>query len=253
MLPISVRLAASRFLDPAFVLVVALGVALFFALRGERADAHRRRARAMAWLAWGALWAFSTPLVGASLLHATEIATPNLGHALAGKDPSTTALVVFGGGARSWVMAPTPRERLSGASMQRVVTAARLFREHRPRLVVVSSTPADAEGMADLMVALGVPEASVVREDRSLNTRDNAANSAKILRKNGIETVIVVTTAVHLRRSLKDLSTVGVEAIPAAADVMGQFPIGIDTLLPAASGLECTHSALHEILGYVRG
>jgi uncharacterized SAM-binding protein YcdF (DUF218 family) len=240
-------------LDPAFVLVVGLGVALFFALRGERADAQRRRARVVAWLAWGLLWALSTPLVGASLLHATEMATPDLHQALAGKDPSSTALVVFGGGARAWVPTPTPRERLSEGSLQRVITAARIWREQGPRLVVVSSTLEDAEGMADLMVALGVPATSLVRDDHSFNTRDNAANSAKILKENGIETVVVVTSAMHLRRSLKDLSAVGVHAIPAAANVMGNFPIGIDALLPAAFGLECTHTALHEILGYVRG
>jgi uncharacterized SAM-binding protein YcdF (DUF218 family) len=69
----------------------------------------------------------------------------------------------------------------------------------------------------------------------------------------GIDTAIVVTSASHLRRSLKDFAAVGVAAIPAAAELVGESPIGIDSFLPAAHGLARTHTALHEILGYVRG
>jgi uncharacterized SAM-binding protein YcdF (DUF218 family) len=64
---------------------------------------------------------------------------------------------------------------------------------------------------------------------------------------------VVLTSATHLRRSLKDFAAVGIAAIPAAADVVGHLRSGIDGLLPSSSALSRSHFCLHEILGYVRG
>ena len=253
MLPLSVRLSISRFLDPVLLLVVALGVALYFAFRDPPSSARGRRARVAAWAGWAALWALSTPFLSRTLLSWTEMRGPDLGVALAGKDHGKVALVVLGGGVRTYAESPTPRERLAAPSTQRVITAARLWHEQRFGVVILSSTPIETEAMADLLMALGVPAERLVRENRSLNTRDNASYSAEIVRERGIEAVVVVTSASHLRRSLKDFAAVGVDAIPAPADVMGPSEIGIDSFLPAALGLQRTDAALHEILGYVRG
>jgi len=126
MLPLSLRLAPSRFLDPALLLVVAIGVTLWFALRAPPAETPaRRRARWAAWIAWAGLWASSSPLVGDALVYATEIRGPDLSVALAGKDREKVALLVLGGGVRTTVELPTPRERLAAASAQRAITAAR--------------------------------------------------------------------------------------------------------------------------------
>jgi uncharacterized SAM-binding protein YcdF (DUF218 family) len=251
--PLSVRLAVSRFLDPALLLVVALAVVLYVAFRDLPAERSRRRARAAVWGVWALFWALSTPFVSDHLVAAVEMRGPDLDVALAGKDRSKVALVVLGGGVRTYAPTPTPRERLSGPSLQRAITAARLWHEQRFGLVVISSMPIETEAIVDLMTALGVPAAVLVREDRSLNTRDNAAYSSEIVKERGMEAVVVVTSALHLRRSLKDFAQVGVHAIPAAADILGRTATGIDDFLPAAHALERTHTALHEILGYVRG
>jgi uncharacterized SAM-binding protein YcdF (DUF218 family) len=257
--PLSVRLALSRFLNPGLLLVVALGVALFFAFReppGREPAVERRsrrRARAAAWLVWATLWAASTPVVGDALLSAVEVRGPDLDVALASVDPSKVAIVVLGGGVRSYGPTPTPRERLSGASTQRTLTAARVWHDRHAGLVSLSSFPIETEGMADLLGALGVPADRVVQERRSQNTRDNAAYSAEIVRERGMQAVVVVTSAYHLRRSLKDFAAVGIHALPVEAEVLGPIPLGIDSFLPSAQALERTHTALHEILGYVRG
>ncbi len=64
---------------------------------------------------------------------------------------------------------------------------------------------------------------------------------------------MLVTSATHLRRAVKDFAAVGITAIPAAADVFGPAPTGIDSFLPSAYGLARTQTCLHELLGYVRG
>ena len=67
--------------------------------------------------------------------------------------------------------------------------------------------------------------------------------------------VVVVTSATHLRRSLKDFAAQGIAAIPAAADIVGRTEegTGVDSFFPSASALFRSYVCLHEILGYVRG
>jgi uncharacterized SAM-binding protein YcdF (DUF218 family) len=261
MLPLSVRLSPARFLDPAVLLLVLLGVALYLASRGEvsasASSPRERRARwgrLGAWMAWGGLWALSTPFVSSALTGWTETRGPDLGAALAGKDPQRIALVVLTGGMRTYDQSLPPRERLSAGSTQRVLTASRLWREQGFGLIVLTGAPpAETEAMLDLMTAMGVPPGNVVRETRSLNTRENAIYSAEILRERGMETVVLVTSATHLRRAVKDFATAGVTVIPAAADVVGRGRMSVDGFLPSAHALAQTQVCLHEILGYVRG
>jgi uncharacterized SAM-binding protein YcdF (DUF218 family) len=257
MLPLSVRLAPARFLDPILLGLWALGVLLYLAFRDAPPKATTgRRIRWAVWTVWGGLWALSTPLLSNQLAVWTETRGPDLGVALAGKDPGQVAMVVLGSGIRSLDPSVPPRERIDGVGMGRTMTAARLWHERHFGLVVLSGAPrVEAEAMYDLILHEGVPADRVVIEDRSLNTRENATYSAEILRERGMTTsVVVVTSATHLRRSLKDFAAQGIAAIPAAADVVGRTDnTGVDSFLPSAGGLFKSYVCLHEILGYVRG
>lgn len=248
-------LAISRFLDPALLLLVALGAALFFAFRrGGPATRWAKRARVAAWAAWAGLWVLSTPIVTAYLVHWTETRPPPLDEALAGRDLGRAALVVLAGGIRTHDPAVPLRERLDGATTQRVLTGARLWHEHHfGTIVLTGSPPTETACMADLMVALGVPAEHITREPRATNTRENAAYSVEILRRRAVETVVVVTSATHLRRAQREFGRAGVEIIPAAAELTGLNPMGLDALLPSAGALSRAHVALHELLGLLRG
>lgn len=254
MLLLSGRLPISRFLDPLILVLVVLAVALYLIGRDGSRLRRARVGRALAWVAWAGLWAGSTPFVADHLAVLTETRGPDLGAALAGKDLSRAAMVVLAAGIRTDDGSLAPRERLDAASTQRVITASHLWEAHRVGLVVFSgSPPAETEGMADLAAALGVPASRMVRESRSLNTRQNAGFSAEILRERGVETVVLVTSASHLRRAVRDFAAAGVRVIPAAADYSGPASFAIDSFLPSAGALAHTHVCLHEILGYLRG
>jgi uncharacterized SAM-binding protein YcdF (DUF218 family) len=237
--------------------LIAIGVALYLALRdGEAAPISRRArlARMAAWGTWGALWLASMPIASNRLTALVEMRGPDLGAALAGEDLDRSALVVLSAGLRTYDQSLPPRERLDAATTQRVLTAARLWHEHPFGLVILSGAPeAESVAMQDLAITLGVPADRVVREPRSINTRENARNSAAILRERGARAVVVVTSATHLRRAVRDFERVGVRVIPAAADIIGRGRFGIEGILPSSSALFGTHVALHEILGMIRG
>jgi uncharacterized SAM-binding protein YcdF (DUF218 family) len=246
----------ARILDPLLLGLVMLGLGLFFGFRGSVME-HRvaRLGRIAAWAAWGALWVLSTPFVSNALTVWLEIHGPNLDEALAGKDREKVALVVLAAGVRTYDPAVPLAERLDPAATQRTLTAARLWREQKLGLVVFSGTPPiETAAMTELAKLLGVPVNRVVRETQSRNTRENAAFTAAILREHHIDTVVLVTSATHLRRAIRDFDRDGVSVIPAASDLVG-WParIGIEGFLPASTAIARTHLCLHEILGYFRG
>jgi uncharacterized SAM-binding protein YcdF (DUF218 family) len=197
----------------------------------------------------------STPLVANMLTLRLEIHGPNLDEALAGKDPSKVALVVLAAGMRTYDRTVPLAERLDPGATQRTLTAARLWREHPFGMVVLSGTPPiETASMLELVKLLGVPEDRVIREQESRNTRENAAFSARVLREHHAETVVLVTSAIHLRRAIRDFDRAGITVIPAAAEIVGwSTPFGIDMLLPSSLALSRSHLCLHEIFGYFRG
>ncbi len=256
MLPYSVRFAPGRFLDPALLLLVALAVGLWLMRPSRVLGRPRRRVRAgwaLAWAAWIALYAVSMPAVANVLTSWAELRGPPLDQALAAADLSRTALVVLAGGLRTFDRTTPPRERLDGATTARVLGASRLYHEHNFGLVILSGAPAqEGLAMADLMTALGVPPDRVVMESASYSTRENAERSLIILRARGFDTIVLATSATHLRRAAHEFERAGARVIPAAVEVIGPSRFFYDELLPSSSALNRSNQMIHELVGYLK-
>lgn len=67
--------------------------------------------------------------------------------------------------------------------------------------------PSNAEAMRRQAVADGVPEAAIIVEELSQNTRENAAETHALLEEQGIGNVILVTSAYHQRRASLEFKT----------------------------------------------
>jgi uncharacterized SAM-binding protein YcdF (DUF218 family) len=247
------RLAPARFLDPALLIVVALGVGLWLSWRRPPLSRRERIGQILAASAWAALSALSMPWVAGHLTGWVEMRGPDLGAALAGADPARSALVVLAGGMRTYEPSIPPRERLDAATQSRVLGAARLYHAHGFGLVVLSGAPvAESEAMDDLITTLGVPQARIALESASRSTRENAQYCARLLEARGVEKVVLATSASHLRRAVREFERAGVRVIPAAVDIIGTPPFGVDQLLPSATALGRSHQILHELLGQLK-
>ena len=106
----------------------------------------------------------------------------------------------------------------------------------------------EAEVYADRLRTLGVPNEDLVTESKSSNTWENALNCAPILTQLNAEHVFLVTSAVHLRRSLVYFHHFGIDAHPVRADYLAPF----ETLVPLSYNVLLTDLALHEYLGLAR-
>jgi uncharacterized SAM-binding protein YcdF (DUF218 family) len=109
----------------------------------------------------------------------------------------------------------------SGAVAQQT---ARLWHAGLAPLIVLSTgrtvevSRSEAEGMALIVTALGVPTTAVIRENQSVNTYENAVETARILRQHRIGRVLLVCSRLHLLRCTLALRRQGIKVLPVAAE-----------------------------------
>jgi uncharacterized SAM-binding protein YcdF (DUF218 family) len=96
-------------------------------------------------------------------------------------------------------------------------------------------------------------------EPDSRNTYENALFSTRILREKGIQRILLVTSALHMPRSLKLFQAQGLEVIPLPTDytVTQGDQAQLDarafvlSLLPSAENLALTSRVLKEYIGII--
>ena len=104
---------------------------------------------------------------------------------------------------------------------RRVTAAARVYRGGAcARLVLCGGQlpghrRTEADAMARMMTALGVPEKALILEKQSQDTMENCRNAAKLLGGGG--RVLVVTSDYHLRRAVMTARRAGFDADGLAA------------------------------------
>jgi uncharacterized SAM-binding protein YcdF (DUF218 family) len=154
--------------------------------------------------------------------------------------PKADAIVVLGGAVRPQIP-PRPWIDVTEAG-DRPIYAAQLYRQGKAPVVILSGGriewqgggPPESGDMAKLVEALGVPSAAILQDPTSLNTYENAVNVKKILQQRGFKRILLVTSAVHMPRSIQIFNKQGIDAIPAPTD----FLVTQQELQEAHSSLE---------------
>jgi len=212
------------------------------------------------------LWLGGHKLTSLTLVRALESRYP----AMAPDDvPQAEAIVVLGGGTLE-KGAPRPTHEVSEAG-DRVIYAARLYGAGVAPLVVVSgshgpfhpygSEPGSAV-MAELLTLCGVPEDAILQETVSVNTYENAAETVDLLEDRGITHVILVTSAMHMPRSMALFAKYDLDVTAAPTDFLAtdgeiayyaQPDLGVQLVhfLPDAGSLDKTSRAIKELIGIV--
>jgi uncharacterized SAM-binding protein YcdF (DUF218 family) len=221
---------------------------LFFALF---ALWRRRRAQIaivivlLAW-AFGAGW-FTLPLLDFAQRGYVQTIHPSFA-------PNTT-IVLMGGGTDRSNTGLIPKKD----SMKRIAAAAEVYKECRAageptcRVIISGGDPqhhgeAEADNYAPYVIAQGVDPADLIRENKSLNTYQNAQNVAAIMQHADDKGLIVVTSAYHMRRSLRAFEAFGFAPQPYVSDVRHNKV----TVFPRFRSFENAELAAHELVGLAR-
>ena len=158
--------------------------------------------------------------------------------------PQGDVIVMLGGGAIADVQDVDGVGMLAQSPSSRLLTTLRLYeRHHLPILVsggqVFSDTGSEAEIARRVLLSLGVPDAMIYVEGRSLTTGQNARYSAEILRQEGFAHPILVTSAFHLPRAVLNFEHEGIVVTPYPADfwVSGNPQLYLIKFAPNAGAL----------------
>jgi len=180
--------------------------------------------------------------------------------------PKAEAIVILGGATRPQIY-PRPGVDVSEEG-DRILYGAQLYREGKAPIVILSGgrtldwqgvSASESADMATLIVNMGVPASAILQDPTSLNTHENAVNVQKILQQRGIKKVLLVTSALHMPRSLKIFQKQGIDAIAAPTDFLvstEELDSSSDTLgyrllnaLPDARNLDRLTRSLKEYIG----
>ncbi|MEO5345696.1 MAG: YdcF family protein [Magnetococcus sp. YQC-9] len=172
-------------------------------------------------------------------------------NAQAGVDPEY--VVVLGGGVIADPSIPVTAQ-LGRESMMRLVEGMRIVGLHpQSRLLLSGGAPigdvAEALGMARVALDLGLSSDRIRIEDGSLDTADQARLIHGMI---GEARFVLVTSAVHMPRSMALFGKQGMEPIPGPT---GHRLRGTDTLqerifgIIALENIQNAHVVVHEYLG----
>jgi uncharacterized SAM-binding protein YcdF (DUF218 family) len=244
------------------IFVYPLGLACIFLVVALMVKGHSKWLKRSVGLALAILWIGGNNWVSTSLVRSLEwqYLPPET-------VPEAPVIVVLSGGTET---AQYPRQivELNGAG-DRIIYASWLYHQGAaPHMLLTggyiswlgehASSP--AEEMAAVLGMLGVPEEAIWLESNSQNTYENAVFSAEILKREGIDRIILVTSAQHMPRSVALFEKQGLEVIPAPADYAvtqenwdylwkPSFTAQIFNLLPGVGSLSATTLVLKEYLG----
>jgi uncharacterized SAM-binding protein YcdF (DUF218 family) len=223
-------------LPPAGPLLLAIAGALLLRRRP-------RLARVLLALGLGSLWLFTLPVVADVL---TRVAShyPPLDMV---QPVDAQAIVILGGGGQRAYAPEYGGPAAEPLLLERLAYGAYLARSSGLPLLVTGNGIEAYAMRATLARNFGAPVRWM--DDRAYDTFDNARNSARLLRADGVQRIVLVTSATHLWRATHEFTAAGLQVIPAPSGVLAVRDQGVYRYLPDSMALVRSYLATYELLG----
>lgn len=212
---------------------------------------ERRGGRALFWVVLLGLYVLSTRPVADLLLLPLEARYEGVA-----RPADADAIVVLGG--FSNLRRSTPERLELHGNADRFVEAVVLAGELPGAVIIFSGGSGDLlnqdSSEAPLAKAyaarLGIPEHRMRAEATSRNTHENAVETARIVRDEGLGTVVLITSAMHMKRALACFHRAGLAPVPYPVDFQNTYPhYSILSFAPAPGNLADATFALKEHVG----
>jgi uncharacterized SAM-binding protein YcdF (DUF218 family) len=199
------------------------------------------------------LWLWSTPLWSDFIRNRLE---SQFTYSDAYRYPKADAIVVLGGGVRGYAGSNVPPIDLNRAA-DRELFASQLYHAGRSNLIILSGgadpvlrTGTSALAMKEFLIILGVPASCIRIDSGSRNTLENRMGVRKIMKEIKGDSILLVTSALHMPRAFWLFAGSGLHVFPAPTDFETvSVPFKIIRLLPDAEALENSSRASKELLG----
>jgi uncharacterized SAM-binding protein YcdF (DUF218 family) len=171
---------------------------------------------------------------------------------------SGDVIIILGGGATLDTPNISGAGHLSGASANRVLTGAELY--HLLKVPIILSGGQDYRGSGseaqiarNILTSLGIPDSIIITEDESRNTSENVMNVKELIKKYGFRQPVLVTSAFHMERSIRQFKKVNQPVIPYPTGYLVNIHSQFEPyqLWPNAEATVKMQMALKEYLGII--
>lgn len=204
---------------------------------------HPRLARVSLAAGIGSLWLLSTPLVSDALSRLAEHYPPLDFRSAAGAQ----AIVILGGGGQRAFAPEYAGPAADPLLLERLAYGAFVARKTGLPILVTGFGVEAAAMRATLLRNFELDPRWV--DAQAYDTFENARNSARMLRADGVHRVILVTRASHLWRAVREFTDAGMEVVPAPAGMLDGRDSGIWSYLPNPDALQRACAAINELVG----
>jgi uncharacterized SAM-binding protein YcdF (DUF218 family) len=167
------------------------------------------------------------------------------------------AVVVLGGGSNNM---RAYRRQLSTVSMDaglRVLEAARLFELLKGQALVIASggvterdeaAAPESAALHRALLDVGIPGDRILLESESKNTRDEVLIIKRMLAERGVTSFVLVTSPLHMRRSMLAFGQQGLRPIPSPAPLVPERSKAGSAFVPNHQWLGIADDAIYEWL-----
>ncbi|MEL7626892.1 MAG: ElyC/SanA/YdcF family protein [Anaerolineaceae bacterium] len=157
--------------------------------------------------------------------------------------------------------ADTPRQRVEvEGEADGVLYSAMYYQQKLAPVIIVSGNTARTENAKILLMELGVPERAIIMQSQASNLREDVTESLKIIEDKEMQSVILVTTALKMDRTMYLLRYSGLTITPAPVDYQvtlaswqnladSTWQQILTRILPSSTALDQTFQALWEYFG----
>jgi uncharacterized SAM-binding protein YcdF (DUF218 family) len=200
-------------------------------------------ARACLILGLGSLWLLSTPVVSGALAGLAEHYPPLDLRSTAGAQ----AIVILGGGGQRAFAPEYGGPAADPYLLERLSYGAYIARK-TGLPILVTGFRIEASAMRDTLLRNFDMSARWV-DDQAYDTFENARNSVRLLKADGVNRIVLVTHATHMWRSVHEFTAAGIEVVPAPAGILDQRYSDVSRYVPSAEALLRACAAINELLG----
>ena len=202
-----------------------------------------RLARGLLIFALGSLWLLATPLISNAIVRSAQH-YPALD--LSQLDGAQAIVILGGGGGRAW--APEYGGPAAGGELLEKLGYGSFIARRTGLPILVTGARIEVSTMlATLRQNFDLDPRWV--DDQAYDTFDNASNAAALLKRDGINRVILLTRAAHMWRSVHEFTAVGLTVVPAPVGINTRRPLVLLDYLPRADALLESYEACYELLG----
>jgi uncharacterized SAM-binding protein YcdF (DUF218 family) len=191
----------------------------------------------------GSLWLLSTPIVSDAITGLAEH-YPALDLRLAA---DAQAIVILGGGGQRAFAPEYSGPAAEPLLLERLNYGAYLSRKTGLPVLVTGFRIEVSAMQETLRRNFGIDPRWA--DNQAYDTFQNARNSARLLKADGVHRIVLVTHGTHMRRAVHEFTDAGLDVVPAPVGILAARNAGITRFLPDPDTLPRSYAAINELLG----